>query len=145
MDEGHDAPTIALAQPHERHKPWPALMTGVTTFALILLISVGGFLFAPSDATAPQPPANVDSLPYVDGVLVVVELPDLVLDAYDPINGEQELSFKVREADSQYFDVVHLRAHSSIGLPTRLFYEEEGGQRWAVYKEDAPANSTTSK
>ena len=39
------------------------------------------------------------------------------------------------------FDIAHLRSHSSIGLPTRIFYLEENGKRYAVYKVDAPANS----
>ncbi|NQU37872.1 MAG: hypothetical protein HQ526_09810 [Actinobacteria bacterium] len=141
MDRGRDADPIELADHPEDHRPWSPLSTGLATAALVILASISVWLFAPSDAIEIQPPTNLASLPYVDGVMVEVELPDLVMDAYTPVDGQTELDFKVRDADTQYFDVVHLRAHSSIGLPTRLFYEKDGDTLWAVYKEDAPANS----
>ncbi len=141
MDQGPDAPTISQST-SRRVEPWPAVITGLGTFALILLIGLGVWAFAPSDAPAITPPANVDELPYADGVMVVVDLPRLVLESYSPVDGKREIEFRVRDSDLKYFDVVHLRAHSSIGLPTRVFYERDGDTYWAVYKEDAPANST---
>ena len=141
MDQGSNAPKIVLEDHPPDGRQWPTLVTGVVSFALIVLVSMTAWLFAPSDAADIQPPANLASLPFVDGVMVEVDLPNLVMDAYDPVNGERELRFKVRDSDTRYFDVVHLRAHSSIGLPTRLFYEQEGDTLWAVYKQDAPANS----
>ncbi len=141
MDQGSDAAQVVLADHPDERRQWPAFLTTIASFAMIVLVSMGVWLFAPSDASDIQPPANLASLPYVDGVMVEVDLPNLVMDAYSPLNGQQELRFKVRDSDTQYFDVVHLRAHSAIGLPTRLFYEQDGDTLWAVYKQDAPANS----
>ncbi len=59
----------------------------------------------------------------------------------EPVDGQREVEFRVRDADLKYFDVIHLRAHSSIGLPTRVYYERDADGLWAVYKEDAPANN----
>lgn len=132
-------PVIAEAP---KARPWPAFRSGIGIFALVLLLGIGGWLFAPSQMASIQPPTNVDELARIDGVLVEVDLPRLVLDAFRPLDGAREIQFRVRERDLRYFDVVHLRAHSSIGLPTRLFYEREGDVYWAVYKEDAPANSS---
>ena len=110
---------------------------GVT---LILLVGLF-WLFRPGDG-APEAPVDVFSLPTVDGTLVVVEPPRLVLKPFKPVDGQEELEFTIREQDQKNFDIAHLRSHSSIGLPTRLFYLEEGGKRYAVYKTDAPANSS---
>lgn len=140
MDSGPEAPRTELVDDPPR-RPWPGLVTGLGAFALILLVGLGVWAFAPSDAAEIRPPDNIDELPYVDGVMVEVDLPRLVLDAYEPVDGATEVEFRVREGDERYFDVVHLRAHSSIGLPTRVFYEQEGDTYWAVYKEDAPANN----
>lgn len=121
--------------------PWSKRLTILATIALALLAGVGAWLFAPSDLGELQPPPNLESYEHVDGVMARVDLPILKLNAYSQVDGSDQLTFHVREADLRYFDVVHLRAHSSIGLPTRLYYEREGGKLWAVYKEDAPANS----
>ncbi len=140
MDQGPDAPPIT---PVDRKAParWSSFATGLGAFAVILLLGVGVWAFAPSDAPPITPPENVDELPYADGVMVEVDLPRLVMESYSPVDGRQEVEFRVRDSDLKYFDVVHLRAHSSIGLPTRVFYERDGDTYWAVYKEDAPANS----
>lgn len=42
-----------------------------------------------------------------------------------PGHGER-LTLRVRDEDLRYFDVMHLRAHSSIGFPTRVYYERDG-------------------
>lgn len=140
MDHGPDAPRIARTDTQGR-TPWSRWLTGLGSFALILLVGLGVWAFSPSDAPAITPPDNVDELPYVDGVMVEVDLPRLVLEAYEPVDGSSDIVFQVRESDEKYFDVVHLRAHSSIGLPTRVYFEKDGDTYWAVYKEDAPANS----
>jgi len=140
VDSGPGTPRTVLVDDPPR-RPWSALLTGLASFTLVLLLGIGVWAFAPSDAAEIAPPENVDALPYVDGVMVEVDLPRLVLDAYDPVDGSTEVEFRVRDADLKYFDVVHLRAHSSIGLPTRVFYEKDGDTYWAVYKEDAPANN----
>ncbi|MCW2960131.1 MAG: hypothetical protein JWM90_518 [Thermoleophilia bacterium] len=107
---------------------------------LVVFLSVVVWLFG---STPPEieRPANVASLPSVDGTLLVVESDRLVLDAFTPVDGQQEVEFTIRERDASHFDLAHLRSHSSIALPTRLFYERDGDELFAVYKEDAPANS----
>lgn len=124
------------------HAPWSRMLTTLATIALALLAGFGAWLFAPSDLGEIRPPANLESYEYVDGVMARVDLPTLKLNAYTKVDGSDQITFHVREADLRYFDVVHLRAHASIGLPARLYYEREGGKLWAVYKEDAPANSS---
>jgi hypothetical protein len=89
-------------------------------------------------------PAHIASLPSVDGTLLVVEPDRLVLDAFQSLDNESEIEFTVRAGDRSHFDLAHLRSHSSIALPTRLYYEKVGSTYFAVYKEDAPANSTRS-
>jgi hypothetical protein len=122
-------------------RPWAFWPTSIGAFALAALLGVGIWLFSPSDLSEIQPPPNIESYDYVDGVLSEVQLPILVMNAYDTVEGEKKLTFRVPEANLRYFDVVHLRAHSSIGLPTRLYYERIKGELVAVYKVDAPANS----
>jgi hypothetical protein len=98
------------------------------------------WLFRPGGESA-NAPVDVFKLPKMDGTLVVVEPPRLVLRPFQPVDGQREVEFTIREQDMKNFDLAHLRSHSSIGLPTRLFYLEEDGKRYAVYKVDAPANS----
>lgn len=116
------------------------LVAGLTALA-IGLVSILAWLFGPG-AAAPKAPVDVASLPSADGTLVVVDLPRLVLKTFRPVDGKREVEFTVREADRANFDVAHLRSHSSIGLPTRVYFEREGGRYFAVFKEDAPANSS---
>jgi hypothetical protein len=139
VDRGPDAPRIAHAEHGGRgvHRA----ITALAAFAVIILVGVSAWAFAPSQADAIRPPDNLAELPYVDGVMIEVDPPRLVLDAYTPIDGQREVEFRVRDEDLKYFDVVHLRAHSSIGLPTRVYYERDEDGLWAVYKEDAPANN----
>ena len=119
-----------------RGRRW--LTAAAVALATFLAAVVWLFGSAPPEL---QRPTNVDSLPSVDGTLVVVESDRLVLEAFKPVGGEDELEFTIRPQDRSHFDIAHLRSHSSIALPTRLFYEREGGSLFAVYKEDAPANS----
>lgn len=127
--------------PSTRWKFWP---TSAAALVLAALLGTGIWLFSPSDTTEIEPPPNIESYEYIDGVLSTVELPILVMNAYDKIDGEDTLTFRVPDENLRYFDVVHLRAHSSIGLPTRLYYERIGDEFVAVYKVDAPANSGSS-
>lgn len=107
----------------------------------LAVASVLFWLFGPG-GSAPEAPVNVSELPYVDGTLVEVAPPKLVLRPFRPQDGRDELEFTIREQDKRHFDVAHLRSHSSVGLPTRLFYIEQSGRLYAVYKQDAPANSS---
>lgn len=108
--------------------------------ALALFLGVVVWLFGSAPPEVERP-ANVASLPSIDGTLLVVESDRLVLDAFEPLDGKDEITFVIRAKDRSHFDLAHLRSHSSIALPTRLFYERSGGKFYAVYKEDAPANS----
>jgi hypothetical protein len=123
----------------------PRWAVSVAVFLVTAVVGMGIWLFAPSDHSEIQPPADLASFDYVDGVLSQVELPVLVMNAYEPVDGETTLTFRVPDENLRYFDVVHLRAHSSIGLPTRVFFEVQGDELIAVYKIDAPANSGGSE
>jgi hypothetical protein len=127
-----DAETIAPNRPR-----WL-----IPTAAVVTLILLGGlfWLFRPGGEDA-KAPVDVFKLPTMDGTLVVVEPPRLVMKPFEPVDGKEEIEFTIREQDKGNFDVAHLRSHSAVGLPTRLYYLEEGGKYYAVYKTDAPANS----
>ena len=144
MNETTSAQQVKLAEP-KPVKKWGALATSTLTVFLTTLLGVGAWLFAPSDLSEVKPPENLESYQYVDGVMAEVDLPRLVMNAYDEVNGQTVLTFTVPEASLRYFDVVHLRAHSSIGLPTRIYFEEIDGELIAIYKIDAPANSGGGK
>ena len=144
MNETTSAAQVKLAEP-KPVKRWGALATSTLTVFLTTLLGVGAWLFAPSDLSEVKPPENLESYQYVDGVMAEVDLPRLVMNAYDEVNGQTVLTFTVPEASLRYFDVVHLRAHSSIGLPTRIYFEEIDGELIAIYKIDAPANSGGDK
>jgi hypothetical protein len=127
------------AEPTARSRPrWL-----IPAAAIVTLVLLGGlfWLFRPGGEEA-NAPVDVFKLPTMDGTLVVVEPPRLVLKPFEPVDGNEEIEFTIREQDTKNFDVAHLRSHSSIGLPTRLYYLEEGGKYFAVYKTDAPANSS---
>lgn len=119
------------------------LVAGVTGLAIGML-SVMIWLFGPTPAQ-PQVPVDVNALPSIDGVFLEVDPPRLVLKPYRPLDGKAEISFTIREADRENFDVAHLRSHASIGLPSRLYYERDGDTFYAIYKEDAPANSSRQR
>ena len=112
----------------------------IGTLGAVVIGSVLFWLFGPGGST-PEAPVNLSDVPYIDGTLVEVEPPTLVLRPFDESAGAEEMEFTIRPQDEQHFDVAHLRSHSSIGLPTRLYYLEENGRKFAVYKQDAPANS----
>lgn len=123
------------------HPRAPRKLVAGITFLTIGMLSTLVWLFGPSP-NDPKAPVNIAALPSVDGTLVVVDLPRLVLKTFRPLDGKREVEFTVRETERTNFDVAHLRSHSSIGLPTRVYYEREGNRYYAVYKEDAPANSS---
>ena len=127
-----------MAEPVETPRPrWLVPVAGVV---MVLLLAGLFWLFRPGGEDA-KAPVDVFKLPKIDGTLVVVEPPRLVMRPFQPVDGKDEIEFTIREQDKKNFDVAHLRSHSSIGLPTRIYYLEEGGKRFAVYKTDAPANS----
>lgn len=107
-----------------------------------VLASLGLLLLFGPGGGEPNAPPNLNSLQHVDGTLVVVEERRLVLEPFEPVDGRTEIEFAIREEDARYFDIAHLRSHSSVALPTRLYYEKSGDGYFARYKEDAPANSS---
>jgi hypothetical protein len=124
------------------HSPVGRGMTFVVTVLVTIMVGAGAWLFAPSSTGIAQPPPNLEQYDYLDGVLVEVDLPQLIMNSYEPVDGESRITFRVPDASLQYFDVVHLRAHSSIGLPTRIYYDDLDGELIAVFKTDAPLNSS---
>lgn len=108
-----------------------ALLAGAAACSALLYLFLG-------PGRAPDPPPGLASMRHVDGTLTVVEDDRLVL---APFGGGREIAFVIRPADTGYFDLAHMRSHSSVALPTRIYYEQQGEQRFARYKEDAPANS----
>jgi hypothetical protein len=52
-----------------------------------------------------------------------------------------EVEFVIADDDRANFDIAHMQSHSSVALPTRIYYEAEGDVRYARFKEDAPVNS----
>jgi hypothetical protein len=115
------------------------------TISLTAFLGIGIWLFAPSDTGEVKPPPGLESFQYVDGVMTKVELPRLVMKSFTDVEGKSNLEFSVPESSLRFFDVVHMRAHSSIGLPTRIYFKEVDGKLIAVYKTDAPANSGSGK
>jgi hypothetical protein len=124
------------------HSPVGRGMTFVVTVLVTIMVGAGAWLFAPSSTGIAQPPPNLEQYDYLDGVLVEVDLPQLIMNSYELVDGESRITFRVPDASLQYFDVVHLRAHSSIGLPTRIYYDDLDGELIAVFKTDAPLNSS---
>jgi hypothetical protein len=96
-------------------------------------------------APSPDPPADLDVLRHVDGTLTVVEERRLVMRPSAPLaGGPGEVEFVIRPRDARFFDIAHMQSHSSVALPTRIYFERTGGQYVARFKEDAPANSEPS-
>ena len=135
-----DAPFDPESERRRRGRLELLLGSSVLVGVLVLVSLI--WLFGPGDDD-PKAPADVKSLPYADGTLVVVEDRALTMEPFKPVDGRSEIEFTIREQDAQYFDIAHLKSHSSIALPTRIYYEKSGGQYFARYKEDAPANSQT--
>ncbi len=111
-----------------------AALLGVAAGCSVLL-----FLFL-GPARAPDPPPGLSTMAYADGTLTVVEDDRLVLEPFGSAE-RGALTFTIRPADAQYFDIAHMQSHSSVALPTRIYYERSAGRRYARFKEDAPANS----
>jgi hypothetical protein len=128
----------AAAGDRERQR---AKLIGLIGASLTLVALVGlVWLFGPGDDSGTGG-VDTSGLEQVDGTLVVVENTRLVLRAFEPLDGQSEIEFTIREDDLQNFDIAHLQSHSAVALPTRIYYEKDGGTYYAVYKEDAPANS----
>jgi hypothetical protein len=110
----------------------------------LFLLGMLIWLFS-AEGAQPDAPTNLSDLPTVDGTLNVVEADRLVMTAFEPLDGDTEVEFEIPEKYQGNFDVAHLRSHSSVGIPTRIYYLEQDGKRLAVYKEDAPVNTGGSQ
>lgn len=107
----------------------------------VLAIFVALFLLFRGESAPPAAPVNVEDLPRVDGTLTAVEDDRLVMKPFEPLDGKAELEFELREAYRKNFDLAHLRSHSAVAIPTRIYYRKDGEVYVAVYKTDAPANT----
>ena len=110
-----------------------------TALGIVLVVLVALFLLF-RGSSPPAAPVNVEDLPRVDGTLTAVEDDRLMMQPFEPLDGDVEIEFELREAYKQNFDVAHLRSHSAVGIPTRIYYRRDGDVYVAVYKTDAPAN-----
>jgi hypothetical protein len=119
----------------------PPRMKYIAIAVVSLLAAVGLFALFGGDSNEPERPASADQLPFVDGTLTVAEQGRLVMRPFQPLEGASEVTFTIRPEDEGNFDIAHLQSHSSVAIPTRIYYRKEGGTYYAVYKEDAPVNS----
>jgi hypothetical protein len=111
-----------------------ALVAGATVASVVLYL-----FFSP--APAPNPPADLAKLRHVDGTLAVVEEQRLVMKPFEPLDGiGGELELAIRPQDAEYFDIAHMQSHSSVAVPTRIYFETVDGKYFARFKEDAPVN-----
>ena len=133
----HD-PDLPPPHPDDDYEPPRLKLLGLALLALLAV--VGLFALFGGGSSEPERPAGTQSLPFMDGTLTVVEQDRLVLRDFD---GRTETTFTVRPEDAGNFDIAHLQSHSSVGIPTRIYYRDEAGTKYAVYKEDAPVNSQT--
>jgi len=126
--------------------PRPSWMRGpsfrlmVAHFAVAAVVGLW-WLFGASTAL-PRPPPDLASLPHVDGTLAVAEPDRLVLRPLRPGPGRGEITFAVRSRERGSFDLQHLRSHAALGVPTRIYYRRDGTRLLALFKDDAPVNST---
>lgn len=117
----------------------PPRVAYVLIATTILVVAVGAaLLFGGGSSEPAKPAAATDKSKFIDGTLVVVEQDRLVL---RPDGGSADVTFSIRPKDAGNFDIAHLQSHSSVGIPTRLYYQELDGVKYAIYKEDAPVNS----
>ena len=112
------------------------------TFVSVLLVGfIALFLLFRGESAPPAAPVNLEDLPRVDGTLTAVEDNRLVMKPFEPLDGKSEVEFELRDAYKKNFDFAHLRSHSAVGIPTRIYFRRDGDVYVAVYKADAPANT----
>jgi hypothetical protein len=111
----------------------------VIAAVVVVLVAPVVWLFW-SEGAQPKAPVNLADLPRVDGTLNTVEADRLVMTPFEPLDGKTQVEFEVPAKYRENFDLAHLRSHSSVGIPTRLYYLKQDGRYLAVYKADAPAN-----
>jgi hypothetical protein len=121
----------------------PPRMTYLAAAVAVMLAAVGLFALFGGGTNEPAKPAASENLPFVDGTLTVAEQGRLVLKPFQPLDGMEEVTFAIRPEEEGNFDIAHLQSHSSVAIPTRIYYRKDGSTYYAVFKEDAPVNSQT--
>ncbi len=121
------------------HDYRPPRLRYLAAALVTLLVAAGLIMLFGGGSDEPAKPAAAEGLAYMDGTLTVVEQDRLVM---RPATGAGEVTFVIRPEDAGNFDIAHLQSHSSVAIPTRIFYRDVGGIFYAVYKEDAPVNSS---
>lgn len=106
---------------------------------LLVILGALGWLF--SGHAAPERMA-IGDLPWVDGTLTIVEPTRLQMNTFEPLDGSTIIDFEILPRDRGAFDLAHIRTHSSLAIPTRIYFERSGDTYLAVYKTDAPLNMT---
>lgn len=106
---------------------------------LLVILGALGWLF--SGQAAPERMA-IGDLPWVDGTLTIVEPTRLQMNTFEPLDGSTIIDFEILPRDQGAFDLAHIRTHSSLAIPTRIYFERSGDIYLAVYKTDAPLNMT---
>ena len=101
------------------------LITGV-----VLLLSGGGGSGGAADGQVRS----------VEGRLTSVQDTELTL---QPEGGGPIERFTVRPIDRRVLDLDHLRDHMAQGLPSRVIYQSDGDERYAVRVDDLPASAAT--
>lgn len=124
--------------PPERDDYQPPRMKYLAAAIATLVAAAGLIILFGGGSNEPEKPAAAAGLAYMDGTLTVVEQNRLVM---KPFTGAGDVTFAIRPQDAGNFDIAHLQSHSSVAIPTRIYYRDEGGTFYAVYKEDAPVNS----
>ena len=144
IPKGSTMQTSTATEPRDEDSPPPGSGYDPPRLKLIVaalavcLVAVGLIMLFGGGSSEPSKPASAEGQAFVDGTLVVVEETRLVL---KPADGSADIEFTIRPQDVGNFDIAHLQSHSSVGIPTRIYYEEQRGTKYALYKEDAPVNS----
>lgn len=138
-----DDPLSNAAPPSSRSR---SKRNSLIALPVVVLLLALGWLFS-AEAQPPAAPTDLADLPRVDGTLSVVEADRLVMTLFEPLDGQDEMQFVVPEKYAANFDLAHLRSHSSVGIPTRIYYlaKQQDGAWIAVYKADAPANGSAGQ
>ena len=124
------------------HKLKRAKQLVAGSLGLLCLLPIAGlvWLFSPLEHADPGE-VDTSGAEHVDGTLTLVSEEELVMKPFEPLDGQSEVEFSIPEEDLENFDIAHLQSHSAVGLPTRVFYEDDGAEYTAVFVEDAPVNS----
>lgn len=129
-----------LSDAEHKLKRAKQLVAGSLGLLSLLPIAALVWLFSPLEHADPGE-VDTTGAEHVDGTLTLVSEQQLVMEPFEPLDGADEVEFSIPEDELENFDIAHLQSHSAVGLPTRVFYEEDGADYVAVLVEDAPVNS----